>query len=710
MAPSADTIPAPVWKPVAAEEALFAAVGQPLLILTLDGAIVAANPPAEELYGHPAQALVGLALDQLTHPDAQSRFATFAGAVQAGHSLRERSEHLRADGATLPVEVTASPFVYQNRPHILALVRDISGDVAALHDLEQRVAAHSRQMAALLETSRTVAATLDLRRLLGLILEQLSQVVEYSAAGILSLENGMFQVRAYRGPLPQEEMLKIRYPANQLFDMRTMTTRQPFIIPDLRADTPDTRAFREIVGGLFDTQYRDVRTWMRVPLLVKDKAIGQLALHHSQPDSYSARQAELALVFAHQAAVAIENARLFAAEQRRAEQFRVISELGQRITSILDIDDLLNQTVHLIQQAFNYYHVHIGLVEGEYLRFTATAGVLGDEACGCCDSVPIRIGIDGITGRAAASGQPILVNDVRQDERVIFVSEVEDGSALVVPLKVQGQVIGVLEVESQAIGAFDEIDVAVLQSLADQVAVAIENARLYEQARQLASLEERQKLARNLHDSVSQALYGIALGARTAHALLEREPALADGKGLLTEPLHYTLSLADAALAEMRALIFELRPESLQQEGLVAALTKQADSLRVRHQIEVECRLGEEPEVSLEAKEALYRIAQEALHNVAKHARARRVTLELVHGDGQVRLAVCDDGVGFDPGGPFPGHLGLESMRERAARLGGGLAVESSPGHGACVRVHLKIIGHSETGPVISQDQRALIE
>ena len=167
----------------------------------------------------------------------------------------------------------------------------------------------------------------------------------------------------------------------------------------------------------------------------------------------------------------------------------------------------------------------------------------------------------------------------------------------------------------------------------------------------VATLEERQRLARELHDSVSQALYGIALGVRTAQTQLERDPAK------LAEPLDYILSLAEAGLSEMRALIFELRPESLQNEGLVAALTKQADAIHARHKINVVTDFGEEPNISLDAKEALYRIAQEALQNVAKHAHATKVELSLQNKDEKLILEIRDNGKGFDASREFPGHL-----------------------------------------------------
>jgi signal transduction histidine kinase len=153
--------------------------------------------------------------------------------------------------------------------------------------------------------------------------------------------------------------------------------------------------------------------------------------------------------------------------------------------------------------------------------------------------------------------------------------------------------------------------------------------------------------------------------------------------------LEYVMSLAQAGLTEMRALIFELRPESLENEGLVIALTKQAASVQARHGIAVTTDLGEEPPFSLDIKEALYRIAREALHNIVKHANASHVTLAIKRDDKLISLDVCDDGKGFDPGGDYPGHLGLHSMRERVERLGGTITIASAPGEGTQIAVRI---------------------
>jgi PAS domain S-box-containing protein len=612
-------------------------------------------------------------------------------------ALLEPAYRAALGGEESAIEVPYGPYVYlvqslpvhNERGEIfagMAVTRDITERRQAIQLLERRVEVRTRELTALLDLSRSVVSTLELERVLEVVLDHLKSVVDYTGALILSLEGEMFHTRAYRGPAPKALVMHDRFAPDPALDGPVMAGRQPHIIPDVLGDTPEAELFRAHAGEKLKSLYPNIRTWLRVPLVAKDRLIGMLTLQHEQPNYYTGAQAALALAFANQAAVAIENARLFDAERRRADQFRLITEVGQHITSILALDELLTQTVRLIQSSFGYYHVHVGLIEGEVVSFRPLAGVWrGEPECRLCSALRLRVGREGVSGWVAASGEPLLVPDIRREPRYVRIAPDQAGSAMVLPLKVKGEVVGVLNVESEALNAFDETDTAVLQSLVSQLAVAIENARLYEQARQLAALEERQKLARDLHDSVSQALYGIALGARTARTLLDRDPAR------LADPLDYVLALAEAGLAEMRALIFELRPESLKTEGLVAALTKLADSLRARHRLEVRVQLGPEPGVPLETKEAFYRITQEALHNVAKHARASRVDLVLALADGRLRLEVRDDGIGFDPEAAFPGHLGLRSMRERAERLGARWVVESAPRQGTRLQVEIPL-------------------
>jgi PAS domain S-box-containing protein len=200
-----------------------------------------------------------------------------------------------------------------------------------------------------------------------------------------------------------------------------------------------------------------------------------------------------------------------------------------------------------------------------------------------------------------------------------------------------------------------------------------------------ARMEERQRLARELHDSVSQALYGISLGINTAQTLFDTD------REKVREALSYSLSLAKDGLTEMRALIFALRPESLSMEGLVAALTKEVAAFRARCEFVVEFSPCDEPRLELPAKEALYRIAQEALQNALKHARCSRLDVRLTCTREGVRLDVRDNGVGFDPAALHPGHLGLRSMRERAMNAGGKLEIISAPGCGTLVRADIPL-------------------
>src|SRR5581483_10722582 len=294
---------------------------------------------------------------------------------------------------------------------------------------------------------------------------------------------------------------------------------------------------------------------------------------------------------------------------------------------------------------------------------------------------------------AIDGGQPVNIPDILDDAPLANALRAAVGDLLqspaisyirtwlAVPLALKDRTIGMLTVSSSAVDAYTSRDATLIMAIAAQAAVAIENARLYQQAQSLAVLEERQRLARELHDSVSQALYGIALGARTARTLLDRDTSQ------VATPLEYVLSLAETALAEMRALIFELLPNALETEGLVAALGRQIAAVRARHGIAIEADLGAEPDVAVAIKEALYRIAQEALHNTVKHAQARTVEVRLEAVPEALTLEVSDDGIGFDPNRTFPGHLGLHTMQERATQVGGTLDLASAPGQGTRLRV-----------------------
>lgn len=288
-------------------------------------------------------------------------------------------------------------------------------------------------------------------------------------------------------------------------------------------------------------------------------------------------------------------------------------------------------------------------------------------------------------GTRATSTNPLEQRFV-QERKTILDNALVPGaemSRIHVPLIHQNETIGFLSLSKKQ--PYKAEEVTLIEQFAQYAAVAIANAKAYEQSLQAATLSERSRLARELHDSVSQALFGIVLGSRTLSQVVE-------GNTAAQEATNYVLNLSEVALAEMRALIFELHPESLQKEGLRTALQKQITALCARHNLKLNMHLDStEPEMPLRAKEALYRISLEALQNTIKHARASQVDLTLrteAHG---VWLEIKDNGRGFDPQRQYSGHLGLVSMRERAAEVGAALNVTSVPDQGSAIRVDVPI-------------------
>jgi signal transduction histidine kinase len=252
-------------------------------------------------------------------------------------------------------------------------------------------------------------------------------------------------------------------------------------------------------------------------------------------------------------------------------------------------------------------------------------------------------------------------------------------------LKTKGGTLGVLNVESDQLKAFDESDMEVLQSLANQAAIAIENARLYEQAQQAAIVEERGRLARELHDSVTQSLYSLTLLAEAGQRL-----AKSGDVERAREYLKRLGEIGQQSLKEMRLLVYELRPLALREEGLVGALNQRMDAVERRAGVEAHLVIEGKIELPENVEEALYRIAQEALNNALKHAAPTSVEVSIRADGKHVELEVADDGHGFDLDAAVAGGgMGLVSMRERAERLGGTLQVISATGEGTKVKVCL---------------------
>ncbi len=373
--------------------------------------------------------------------------------------------------------------------------------------------------------------------------------------------------------------------------------------------------------------------------------------------------------------------------QQRALQLETSARVSREITSILDIDTLIAQVVNLIRDAFGYYRVHVFLLDQDANQLVLRA------RSGATQLQFQRLEVDrtSLNTRALQTGAAQVVNDVAQDPYYLADGELPDTrSELVVPLRLGDRLIGTLDVSSTAVNAFTPQDVLVIQSLGDQIAIAIENARLYDRSRALAVIEERTRLARELHDSVTQSLYSVMLLAEGW-----RRMASAGSRIYVEDYLTRIGEITGQALKEMRLLIHELRPPILERDGLVEALRQRLDAVEKRAGVEARFLMDDLIELPPLVEVGLYRIAQEALNNALKHAAATEVTVRMCVEDGAVVLDVVDNGRGFAlPKAAQSGGMGLVSMQERARQLDGVLRITSTPGQGTTIsaRVPLAVI------------------
>lgn len=848
---------------------IFQSVSDAILITDMGVHVVDANLAAQEMFGYTLEELRAIEPFALVAPEAQGYSSDFLHTVEEGRQYRGRVHSLRKDGSTFWASVFATRAVYFGQPHILQVIRDVTEEMQQQELLERRVEERTKELSLLLGVSNTVASTLDMRQLFALVLDQMAELLPFTRGSVTVLEGDMLVTQYVRGPGDTGDSTPIdlpRFPADGLrHSLSELLRGNPVIVANVRGETAFARDFRWMAGDLLDSTFRRTVSWMALPMVHKGRFIGMVAVSADEEGAFNDRYANLGMAIANQAAIAIDNARLFAESERRASEMTALS----RIATTLDLEQSLAGTLNSVAQRV----VESTSAVAASLSTVSEDGTLalgGEYGLpeGFFEAVErgIRAGAPRPNQVALKTNEPVVINGVREYIRTQpdwsdlrqYADTVEWDTIVIVPMRYADRDLGTLESYYRASEAPDEREIGLIgamarqaataienamlfrqtekrvrqlealtqiaasfslelslpeltarmaeqivhattavaaavtlaegpademrmigasgvdpglasaleasyrggggttwrqalremrtiyqenlrqqrvddpryaparnilkeapydsillapivygaeamgvlmlgypsgvvpdgeerkfvEAVADQTGLVIENARLYQRASSAAALEERQRLARELHDSVSQALYGIALGARTARRRIGD-----DGPSNVTEPLDYVLSLAEAGLTEMRALIFELRPESIAQEGVVAAIGRQVAATQARYGVPVVAELCEEPDVSLEVKEAVYRIAQESMHNTVKHARATKIHVSLKREDGALVLEMRDDGQGFDTSGEFPGHLGLRSMKERARDIGGDLAVESAPGAGTTVRL-----------------------
>jgi signal transduction histidine kinase len=294
----------------------------------------------------------------------------------------------------------------------------------------------------------------------------------------------------------------------------------------------------------------------------------------------------------------------------------------------------------------------------------------------------------GLLGAMLERPLPHRTTDISRDPRFEWwpAAHPRMRSFLGVPIVSAGDVVGAFYLtEKIGAGEFSDADQGLIELFAAHAAVAIATARVHERSRELGVVEERNRLARDLHDAVSQTLFSLTLTAEAAAELLDRDPEAARAQ------LDEVRRLAAEARAEMRSLVFQLRPADLEADGLVATLRKHVEVLGRVHPARVELRVHGDAEPDAAVQRELYRIAQEALQNALKHSGAGRIALDLRLEPAAAVLEVTDDGTGFDPDDPLlrSQHLGLTVMAERARAVRGRLELRSAPGRGTTVRVEV---------------------
>jgi len=354
---------------------------------------------------------------------------------------------------------------------------------------------------------------------------------------------------------------------------------------------------------------------------------------------------------------------------------RRVAELDslQRITQTLAGRAELGRAIDEASRAIT------GLFKARYARVY----LLSEEAAGALGAAIIdRAVVEQATGQHGpvavdAPAWPGLSADLRDQVAAQGIAHL-----LVVPLIARSEMVGVLSIARDEDGsAFSINDQQLGRTVADALGAVIQNDLLHRKETKEAAEEERQRLARDLHDAVTQSIYSASLIAEALPAVWKREP----DEGLRT--LETLRRLVRAALAEMRTLLFELRPATLDAAPLDTLLQRLGDSLGGQAQIPVDIHVDEDVSLPRDVKLVFYRVAQEAFSNIGKHARATRVTAVVGAQGGGAMLTVRDDGNGFDPGAVSGDHMGLRIMRERLDRVEASLAVDSAPGRGTTVTV-----------------------
>jgi signal transduction histidine kinase len=370
----------------------------------------------------------------------------------------------------------------------------------------------------------------------------------------------------------------------------------------------------------------------------------------------------------------------------RTRELATLNAITAEVSHSLDLRDILDNALGEVLPA-------LSLDTGQAFRQEADETLVLMAHRGLSDrfvegTTRLTLGETDVV-KAAAVGQPILRQVADAPPGKLKELEREEGLrwTVTVPLIAKGRTVGALSLGTRGLRRLAAEELSLLAAIGQQIGVAVENARLYGKAKQLAVVKERNRLARDLHDSVTQALYGVTLYAEAATRQLQWGQA-----DMAAGHLREIRCTAQDSLREMRLLIFELRVPALKRQGLATALRARLEAVEGRLGMATELVVKGNGQLPFRLEEDLYRIAQEALNNSLRHAKAGSVAVHLYQGKDKVALEIGDDGLGFDPvtAGEASG-FGLKGIRERADQLGARLCVDSKRGEGTRIRVEVDV-------------------
>ena len=664
---------------------LIANCGDGICVLDENQRFVYVNPAGCEILGRQLGALVG-ANSQLISPSVEGQTVQkVPSQFLAPSADRGTAAIVRPDGREREIEYTATALDINGRQ----LIAGVFHDVTEVRRAERWATAFARITSGMASNGGSE-----------MIVKELSAGV-VDATGMLACAvilfdpaSGQLQVVGAHG-LPGDYGQRFKAAQADGLDLPSVRAFQTGSIVVVRAaqDDPVLSAYPSV---LRDPRYETI---VCAPMRVGGRAVGVLKGFLQTTLRPDADLLGFLDAIGDQAAVAVENVSLVAEATEASRRQEALVQAGLTIAVELSLPSVLSKIVESACEVADATYGALGVLGPDGgLQDFISHGVT-DEQRVAIGRLPVG---RGLLGALIKDARPVRLRRLQDDPRSEGFPHNHPPmtSFLGVPLTVRGRVYGNLYLaEKRGAPEFSEADERAVVTLAAHAGVAIENARLFAEVEERLALEERTRLARELHDSVSQALFAMTLETGAAQRVLERAGA---NPQLLGHRLARLRELTEGALAEMRALIFALRPEAIQEEGLVAAVHKHAKGIAAREDISITVEAPEErlplpPEID----EQLYRLIQEALSNVTKHAEASQVWIRIDATETEPRqlvLEVEDNGVGFDPLISRPGHLGLLSMTQRAEALSGGLDVRSRPGSGTVIRAVVPIPESARSG------------